>query len=110
MGTRDLVRIEIVEDQTRAARCDVGFLTLRRLRLQNHYGDGTRSDPYPCDVMERPGSDAVVCVLFDLAGPGPRVLLRESARAPIYLRRSKEFVHPDPREYLSIQELSLIHI
>lgn len=104
MDERGLTRIEIVEDRTPGARCDEGFLTLRRLSLVNHYDDGSASEPYPCDVMERPGSDAVVCVLYDLAHERPRVLLREAARAPIYLRRHKTFVHPDPREYRSIHE------
>lgn len=105
MTQRDLSHIEIVEDRTAASRCDQGFLTLRRLTLRNHYDDGTTSAPYPCDVMERPGSDAVVCVLFDERDGRVRVLLREAARPPIYLRRAKEFVHPDPREYRSILEV-----
>lgn len=105
MDAPTLSHIEIVEDRTATSRCDRGFLTLRRLVLQNRYGDGSTSEPYPCDVMERPGSDAVVCVLYDVRGGAARVLLREAARPPIYLRREKAFVHPDPREYTSILEV-----
>ncbi|MEM8710326.1 MAG: NUDIX hydrolase [Planctomycetota bacterium] len=102
----ELVGIEIVEDRTAGSRCDEGFLTLRRLRLRNAYADGSHSAAYPCDVMERPGSDAVVAVLYErLPGGRVRVLLREASRAPIYLRRDKTFVHPDPREYRSILEV-----
>ncbi|MFT5732269.1 MAG: ADP-ribose pyrophosphatase [Planctomycetota bacterium] len=105
MSNRDLTAMEIVEDRTQGARCDQGFLTLRRLVLRNVYSDGTGSEPYPCDVMERPGSDAVVAVLYERTGGRVRVLLREAARAPIYLRKDKTFVHPDPREYRSILEV-----
>lgn len=98
--------IEIVEDLTAQSRCDEGFLRLRRLRLRNHYRDGTRSAVYPCDVLSRPESDAVVAVLYEIDGARRvRVLLRDAPRAPIYLRRAKRFVHPDPRVYLSLMEL-----
>ncbi len=102
---RDLTGIEIVEDRTSTSRCDEGFLKLRRLTLRNRYGDGTQSEPYPCDVLERPGSDAVVSVLYERLDGRVRVLLREAPRAPIYLRKDKSFVHPDPREYRSILEV-----
>jgi len=98
--------IEIVEDLTAESRCDEGFLRLRRLRLRNHYQDGTRSAVYPCDVLSRPGSDAVVAVLYEIdAERRVRVLLRDAPRAPVYLRRARHFVHPDPRVYLSLMEL-----
>ena len=98
--------IEVVEDRTEKSRCDEGFLRVARLLVRNLYDDGTASQTYPCDVVSRPGSDAVVAVLWDIDGERRiRVLLRESPRPPIYLRRAKTFVHPDPREYLSIAEV-----
>jgi ADP-ribose pyrophosphatase len=101
-----LARIEVVEDRTPQSRCDEGFLTLRRLLVRNHYEDGTSSAPYPCDLVRRPGSDAVVAVLYERTSDGRvEVLLRESSRVPIYLRKDDHFVHPDPREYLSILEV-----
>jgi ADP-ribose pyrophosphatase len=100
-----LVGIEIVEDRTAESRCDEGFLTVRRLRLRNVYEDRV-SDVYPCDVVSRPGSDAVVAVLYEREADGRvHVWLRESPRAPIYLRRWKRFHHPDSREYLTIAEV-----
>ena len=100
-----LVGIEIVEDRTAESRCDEGFLKLRRLRLRNVYEDRC-SDVYPCDVVSRPGSDAVVAVLYERGADGRvHVWLRESLRAPIYLRRWKRFHHPDAREYLTIAEV-----
>lgn len=98
--------IEIVEDRTRESRCDEGFLTLRRLRVRNLYDDGSASEPYACDVMSRPGSDAVVAVLYEVDDEGRiQVLLREAPRVPVYLRREKTLVHPDPREYLTLHEV-----
>ncbi len=98
--------IEVVEDRTAGSRCDEGFLRIARLRLRNRYADGTTSDVYPCDVLTRPGSDAVVAVLFEVDGRRRvRVLLRDAPRAPVYLRAAKRFVHPDPRVYTSLLEL-----
>jgi ADP-ribose pyrophosphatase len=103
---RRLLSIEVVEDRSAGSRCDEGFLRLARLRLRNHYDDGSRSEVYPCDVLSRPGSDAVVAVLFEIDGERRvRVLLRDSPRAPVYLRTRREFVHADPRVYTSLLEL-----
>ena len=100
-----LTSIEIVEDRTAQSSCSEGFLTLRRLMVRNQYADGTRSDAYPCDVLQRRGSDAVVAVLYRLAPDGRvQILLREAPRVPIYLRKHATFVHPDPREYLLLME------
>ena len=101
----ELTGIEVLEDRTPGSRCDQGFLTLRRLLVRNRYADGSASEPYPCDVMQRPGSDAVVAVIYELSPTGVRVLLREASRVPVYLRREQSFVHPDPREYLTIHEV-----
>ena len=84
--------IEIVEDRTAQTRCDEGFLVVSRRVLRNIYTDGSKSEPYPCDVVSRPGSDAVVAVLYEVdAQGGLTVVLRESPRAPIYLRKFKQF-------------------
>ena len=98
--------IEVVEDRTGQSRCDEGFLKVARLRLRNVYDDGTRSEVYPCDVVSRPGSDAVVAVLYQRDARGcVQVLLRQSPRAPIYLRRHKRFELADPREYTELLEV-----
>jgi ADP-ribose pyrophosphatase len=92
--------IEILEDRTAASRCDEGFLRLQRLVLRNHYEDGSTSRPYPCDVVSRRATDAVVAVLYRIDEQRQvRVILREAPRAPIYLRRFKALEHPDPRPY-----------
>lgn len=98
--------IEIVEDRTAAAGADEGYLTLARFRLRNEYEDGTRSRVYDCDVLSRPGSDAVVAALYEIDGRRRvHVVLRDMSRAPIYLRKHKRFVHPDPRTYVTLREL-----
>jgi ADP-ribose pyrophosphatase len=98
--------VEIVEDRTEKSRCDEGFLKVSRLILRNRHEDGSLSEAYPCDVVSRPGSDAVVAVLYEI-GPDRkvRVLLREGLRAPIYLRRLRKFIHPDARTYIALHEL-----
>ncbi len=101
-----LREITIVEDRTAESRCDQGFLRLRRLRLRNEYTDGTRSEVYDCDVVSRRGVDAVVAVIYEIDEQRRvQVLLREGIRAPIYLRKDKTFVQPDPRTYTSLLEL-----
>ena len=101
-----LQAIEIVEDRSAESRCDEGFLRVSRLRVRNRYRDGSTSDVYPCDVVSRPGCDAVVALLYEIdADRKIRVLLRRSPRVPIYLRLHKQLVHPDPRPYLSITEV-----
>ena len=37
--SRQIERVEIVEDRTPTSRCDEGFLRMRRLVLQNVYDD-----------------------------------------------------------------------
>lgn len=101
-----LESIEIVADRSAEGRCDQGFLRLRRLILRNRYADGGSSAEYPCDVVSRRSTDAVVAVLWERAPDGRvNVLLRRSPRAPVYLRRFEDLVHPDPRVYTSIDEV-----
>ena len=105
MNPADLQDIEIVEDRTAASACQTGFLRLRRLVLRNRYRDGSASRPYPCDIVSRPHTDAVAVCLYQMLDRKVRVLLKESPRAPIYLRKLKAPVIADARPYLSIIEL-----
>lgn len=102
--------IELVTDNTQSSRCDQGFLRVRRLVLRNRYLDGSQSQPYNCDIVERRQVDAVAIVLYDDApdSSGRRrvqVLLRRGIRAPIYLRHQMDNRgRPEPR-YSSILEI-----
>lgn len=105
----ELESIEIVEDRTAQARCDEGFLRLRRLVLRNHYTDGKTSAAYPCDVVRRRDTDAVAVALYELREEGERrriyVALRRGIRAPIYLRKDMDRRGRDEPIHTSIHEL-----
>jgi ADP-ribose pyrophosphatase len=102
-----VVDVEIAEDLTPEARCDVGFLKLQRLRLRNVYADGTRSAPYACDVMSRRDVDAVTVVLYEVDGSRRvRVLLKEGLRPAVYLRKLKPLARPDVRPWLHVAEIA----
>jgi ADP-ribose pyrophosphatase len=82
------IEVAIREDRTAEARCDRGFLRVRRLILQNRYPGGRESAPYAYDVVERDAVDAVV-MLLHTGGEGegePKVCLRSSLRPPLALR------------------------
>lgn len=83
--------IEIVEDRTAGARCDEGFLRLRRFVLRNTFTDGSTSSDYPCDVLSRRRVDAVAVVLWHRDPQSGRIQVhyREGTRPPIWLRRLK---------------------
>ncbi|MEZ4326262.1 MAG: NUDIX hydrolase [Polyangiales bacterium] len=84
------ISIEVVDDQSATARCDQGFLKLRRLRLKNRYQDGTESAPYPYDVVDRAALDAVVMLLHRTGPDGVEVCIRSSLRPPLGVRTRTE--------------------
>jgi ADP-ribose pyrophosphatase len=105
---REVADLELVEDLTASSRCDEGFLRLRRLRMRTVYADGSKSAPYPVDVVSRREPDAVAVAVYAFrAPPGggrPEVVavLRRGVRPPVHLRRHKRLVQPDaaPRSTL----------
>lgn len=104
-----LDHIDIVTDKTLNSTCHEGFLRVRRLILQNTYQDGTQSEPYNCDIVERRQIDAVSIALYDdvLVDGKKRikVLLRKGIRAPVYLRKDlDDKKRPEPL-YSTIYEL-----
>ena len=107
----DVVDIEVAEDRTERSTCQGGFLKLRRWMLRNVYADGTRSAPYPCDVMSRSQVDAVTVVLWqevrDASGARRvRVLLKEGLRPAVYLRKEKRVEHREERPALKVLEIA----
>lgn len=81
------IAVEIVSDETASARCDAGFLLLRRLRLALRFPDGTTSSPFAYDAAWRTRLDAVAVVVHYADAAGVRhVYLRSSVRPPLGLR------------------------
>jgi ADP-ribose pyrophosphatase len=101
---RQVVAIEIVEDYTPRARCDEGFLRLKRFRARNRRADGSASREYPIDVIDRPTLDAVAVCLYARSARGVEVLTRRGLRPAAFFRRGKVAVLPE-REYLLVEEL-----
>lgn len=101
----DVTDVEVAEDRTAGATCTGGFLRIRRLMLRNVYADGSKSAPYPCDVMSRAHVDAVAMVLFD-RGPDLRVMLKDGIRPAVYLRKDKAVEHGEARPWLRVIEIA----
>jgi ADP-ribose pyrophosphatase len=97
--------IEIIEDFSATARCDEGFLRLRRLRCQNRRADGSASKVYRVDVVDRPRLDAVAVLVYRRGASGLEVLTRMNLRPAAYFRRDKEMALPDGATYLRVEEI-----
>ena len=95
--SKEPVAIEVVDDHTATARLDEGFLRMRRLTLRNRYEDGSRSEPYACDVVSRKFVDAVAVVVHgrDKAG-SVQVALKTGVRPPLWLREERLIPHDEP--------------
>ncbi|XXF75821.1 NUDIX hydrolase [Myxococcaceae bacterium GXIMD 01537] len=97
--------IEIIEDFSAMARCDEGFLRVRRLRCQNRRADGSHSKVYRVDVVDRPRLDAVTVLIYRRAPEGLEVLTRMNLRPAAYFRKGKDMTVPDPATYLRVEEI-----
>lgn len=97
--------IEIIEDFTSRAKCDEGFLRVRRLRCHNRRADGTASKVYRVDVVDRPRLDAVAVLVYRRGEGGLEVLTRMNLRPAAYFRRGKDMTVPDPSTYLRVEEI-----
>ncbi|MBX7096756.1 MAG: NUDIX hydrolase [Myxococcaceae bacterium] len=97
--------IEIVEDFSSTARCDEGFLWVRRLRARNLRADGTHSAVYRIDVVDRPKLDAVAVLVWRQGPSGPEFLTRTNLRPAAHFRKDLKPVVPDPRSHLFCEEI-----
>jgi ADP-ribose pyrophosphatase len=97
--------IEIIEDFSSTARCDEGFLRVRRLRCQNRRADGSHSKVYRVDVVDRPRLDAVAVLVYRRGAAGLEVLTRMNLRPAAYFRQGKDMTVPDPGVYLRVEEI-----
>ena len=89
------LRLEMVEDLSPPGQ--TGFLQLVRRRYRVHYPDGTVSEPFPYDMVDRRAIDAVVIAAHFRSGDGVRhVYLRSAFRPPVVERELSR--SPDPNE------------
>ncbi|MBS1148563.1 MAG: ADP-ribose pyrophosphatase [Myxococcaceae bacterium] len=106
MAETEVTALEVVEDFSATARCDEGFLQLRRLRVKNRRADGSSSPVYRVDVVDRPRLDAVAVLVWRRTGEGsPEFLTRENLRPAAYFRKDKQPVVPDGRSHLLCEEI-----
>ena len=102
------VDIEIVKDLTAQTPSDRGYIKVRRLTLRTHYADGTVSEEYRYDVVDRAALDAVVVLMWAAqteTPSDPLVCVRKQLRPPLLLRRGRELVIPDRSTELELWEL-----
>ncbi len=93
--------LEVLEDFSATARCDEGFLQIRRLRVHNRHADGTVSKVYRVDVVDRPRLDAVSVLVYRQAeGGGVEVLTRTNLRPAAYFRKDRAKTFEDEPVYL----------
>lgn len=108
MGCVTIEAIELVEDFSGTARCDEGFLQVRRLWVKNRRGDGSTSASYRVDLVDRPRLDAVAVLVYrkapEVAG-GIEILTRQALRPAAYFRKDKAPTIADGREYLFCEEV-----
>jgi ADP-ribose pyrophosphatase len=97
--------LDVVEDFTSTGRCDEGFLHVRRLRVRNLRADGTKSDVYRVDVVDRPRLDAVAVLLWRRGVQGLEFLTRQNLRPAAHFRHEKVPNVPDGKSHLFCEEI-----
>jgi ADP-ribose pyrophosphatase len=100
-----VTEIEVVEDFSSTARCDEGFLQLRRLRVRNRRADGSTSIVYRVDVIDRPRLDAVAVLVWRRGERGTEFLTRQQLRPAAYFRKEKDPTVPDGKSHLFCEEI-----
>jgi ADP-ribose pyrophosphatase len=102
---QEVVELEILEDFSARARCDEGFLHVRRLRCRNVRADGSFSRPYNVDIVDRPVPDAVAVLVWRRVAQGVEVLTRRTLRPAAYFRKDLPLPVPEGRPSLTVEEL-----
>ncbi len=97
--------LEVVEDFSSTARCDEGFLQIRRLRCRNRRADGSHSSIFRVDVVDRPKLDAVAVLVWRRGEGGLEFLTRQNLRPAAYFRSEKSPVIAESREWLFCEEI-----
>jgi ADP-ribose pyrophosphatase len=98
------IQLEFLEDLSPQA--EPGFLRVVRRRLRAHYPDGTQSQPFVYDEVDRKAIDAVVIVAHYADADGRRfVYLRSALRPPVVFRDRTRSPIPAQDPASSIWEL-----
>lgn len=106
MGDIDVTALEVIEDFSGSARCDEGFLQVRRLRVKNRRADGSVSPVYRVDVIDRPKLDAIAVLVWRRTAAGAlEFLTRQNLRPAAYFRKDKTPVVPDTQVHLFCEEI-----
>lgn len=105
MRNAPVTALEVVEDFSSSARCDEGFLQIRRLRVRNLRSDGSHSAVYRVDVVDRPRLDAVAVLVWRRGASGLEFLTRMNLRPAAYFRAEKAKVVPEARDWLFCEEI-----
>jgi ADP-ribose pyrophosphatase len=106
MAPLTVTEIEVIEDFSNRARCDEGFLRLRRLRCRNRRADGSQSPEYRVDVIDRPTLDAVAVLVYRRTTSGSvEILTRKNLRPAAFFRAGKPMTVPDGQSHLFIEEI-----
>jgi ADP-ribose pyrophosphatase len=106
MRHQNVTGLEVVEDFSASARCDEGFLQIRRLRVRNRRVDGSHSPMYRVDVVDRPKLDAVAVLAWRRTeNDDYEFLTRRNLRPAAYFRREKTPVVPEEKEWLFCEEI-----
>jgi ADP-ribose pyrophosphatase len=88
------IALELLEDLT--PKAERGFLRLVRRRYRASYPDGSKSEPFVYDSIDRECLDAVVIAAHYLDAGGVRhVYLRSALRPPLLDRRPARSPTPD---------------
>jgi len=97
------IRLELVEDVS--PRDSGGFLKLIRQRYRAHYPDGSSSEPFLYDSIDRRAIDAVVICAHYVTPEGPYVYLRSALRPPLFSRPKTRAPYDVPEPAGALWEL-----
>jgi ADP-ribose pyrophosphatase len=81
------IAIDVARDRTATSSAGGGFVNVRRMDLVARYPDGSASETFAYDVVERSAIDAVAVVAYARGDDAAiEVYLRTAARVPLLLR------------------------
>jgi len=102
------LHIDVLDDASDSTPSSAGFIRVRRLTMRATYEDGTRSEAFRYDVVDRDALDAVLMLLHAPradAPTDPLVVLRTAMRPPLAMRAHRSLTVPDARTEPLLWEL-----